>query len=283
MMTEFPQRDPSYQHWQRQAAGWERCAERMSPVYRPLTDWLVDALDPHPGQTLLELASGPGDAGFAAARRLGDGRLLQTDRSPAMVEAARRRGEALGLRNVEWAVMDALALPLADASVDGVLCRFGYMLMDDPEAALRETRRVLRAGGRLAFAVWDSIESNPWAAVAGQVVERSGYGPPPDPGEAGPFTLGDRDLVAGLVERAGFDAPRIEEIPIVHRYADMEDWWQVTVSISGRMRELGERLEPARLARMHAEIAEAFSPYRHRSRGIALPGRALAVAATLGG
>src|SRR4051794_13523264 len=155
MMTEYPQSDPGYLHWQRQASGWERCAERMSPVHRPITDWLVDALDPQPGQTLLELAAGPGDAGFAAARRLEGGRVLQTDRAPAMVDAARRRGEALGLRNVEWAVMDAQALPLADGSVDGVLCRFGYMLMDTA-AALGETRRVLRRGGRLAFAVWDS-------------------------------------------------------------------------------------------------------------------------------
>jgi hypothetical protein len=54
----------------------------------------------------------------------------------------------------------------------------------------------------------------------------------------------------------------------------------VTLSISGRMRELAERLEPARIAQLQAEVAEAFAPYRDRSRGIALPGRALAVAAS---
>ena len=71
-----------------------------------------------------------------------------------MVEAARRRGTELGLENVEYLVMDAERIELDADSVDGVLCRFGYMLMADQAAALAETRRVLRAGGRLALAVW---------------------------------------------------------------------------------------------------------------------------------
>ena len=61
-------------------------------------------------------------------------------------------------------------MDLADDSVDGVICRWGYMLMADPAAALAETNRVLKPGGRLAFAVWGTPDKNMWAAIAGMVL-----------------------------------------------------------------------------------------------------------------
>ena len=82
-----------------------------------------------------------------------------------MVDAARRNGEARGLENVEYQVLDAERMGLDDDSFDGVLCRWGYMLMADPAAALEETRRVLRDGGTLAFAVWQTPDRNAWAAI----------------------------------------------------------------------------------------------------------------------
>jgi ubiquinone/menaquinone biosynthesis C-methylase UbiE len=91
---------------------------------------------------VLELAAGAGDTGFAAASDAG--RLLCTDFSPAMLDVARRRAGELGITNVEFRVLDAEHLDLDTASVDGVLCRLGYMLVADPAAALAETRRVLR-------------------------------------------------------------------------------------------------------------------------------------------
>ncbi len=102
---------------------------------------MLRALDPRPGDTLLELAAGVGDTGFEAAEIVGGGgRLITSDLSPAMLEAARRRAAELGLGNVDYRVIDAEHIPLDDDSVDGMLCRFGYMLMPDPRAAFAETR-----------------------------------------------------------------------------------------------------------------------------------------------
>src|SRR4030095_5508426 len=102
---------------------------------------MVDRLAPQPSQTLLELAAGAGDTGFAAIARLaGGGRLISTEFSPRMVKAAQRRAAEVGLTNIELRVMGAERMDLAEDSVDGVLCRWGYMLMAAPVAALRETR-----------------------------------------------------------------------------------------------------------------------------------------------
>ena len=186
------------------APGWERRRSELEKVTRSVSAWMVQALAPQPGDTVLELAAGPGDTGFLAATLLGDeGRLISSDFSSEMVEVARRRASELGLENVEHRVIDAEEIPLDDDSVDGVLCRFGFMLMPDPEAALAETRRVLRPDGRLVLAVWGQAERNPWISIAGRLLAEHGLVPRPQPGEPGMFVLADEDGLRSLLDGAG--------------------------------------------------------------------------------
>ena len=148
---------------------------------------MVDAIAPQPGHTVLDLAAGIGDTGFLAAELIEPGgTLITSDFAPEMLSAAQRRAEQLGLRNVRFRQIDASQpIDLEAASLDAVLCRWGYMLMDDPEAALRETRRVLRPGGRLALAAWTSADENRWSSLPDGVAGRAradraaGAGPGP--------------------------------------------------------------------------------------------------------
>ncbi len=171
-------RKVSHATWERMAAGWDRRRAWMWDVSHAVGEQMVSKLDPQPGQTVLEVAAGTGETGFAAAARLGDdGRLISTDFSAPMVEAARRRADELELSNVEFRVMDAEHMSLADDSVDGVLCRWGYMLMADPAAALAETRRVLRPGGRLCLSVWGPADDNQWAVLSRTTLLAAGHAP----------------------------------------------------------------------------------------------------------
>ena len=164
MTQEYAQ--ASYEIWQRMAQGWDAERRWIWDGSRHIGEWMVAAIDPQPGQIILELAAGPGETGFAAAERVGPtGRLISTDFSPNMVDAARRQSTQLGLSNVEHRILDAQHMDLEDRSVDGVLCRWGFMLMADPAMAFNETRRVLRPAGKLAFSVWGEPTRNPWAAV----------------------------------------------------------------------------------------------------------------------
>ena len=91
----------SLENWQTMAAGWEQRREEIEKVAAPVTEWMVQAVDPKPGDTVLELAAGPGDVGFAAAPLLGaEGRLISSDFSSAMVDVARRRAAELGLEKI---------------------------------------------------------------------------------------------------------------------------------------------------------------------------------------
>jgi ubiquinone/menaquinone biosynthesis C-methylase UbiE len=227
-------REQSLETWGQMASGWEDRREWLMDVTGRVIEWLVDKADPQPGQSILEIAAGTGDLGFQVAERVGEeGRVISTDFAPEMVEVARRLGEARGLTNVEYRVLDAERMDLDDDSVDGVVCRWGYMLMADPAAALKETRRVLRGGGRLAFAVWMTPDRNPWAAVPGMTLVQRGHMPPPQPGAPGIFAMGEPRRIRELVTAAGFGEPELEEIAFEFRYADFDDLWDTLIRLAG--------------------------------------------------
>jgi SAM-dependent methyltransferase len=248
--------------WESVAGGWERQRSLVWTFSHEVGERLVDALDPQPSETILELACGPGDTGFAAAARLGEtGRLLSTDFAEGMVAAARRRAAELGLRNVEHRVVDGQAIDLADASVDGVLCRWGYMLMPDPALALAETWRVLRPGGRVAFSVWGEARDNPWASVAGKVAVDLGFAQPPEPDAPGPFRLGDAERVRSLVEAAGFGSPQIENVAVQWRYGSFDEYWETSRDLSFNLATTLATIDAQDAARLHEATRLAFAPY----------------------
>ena len=262
------------------AAGWERAREEREKIGAPVTEWLVRELAPKPGDTVLELAAGQGDVGFEIAPTLGEsGRLISSDFSPAMAEIAHRRSAELGLTNVEHRILDAERIELSDNSVDGVLCRWGYMLMPDPEAALAETRRVLRSGGRLSLSVWSGGARNPWISVAGRILVAHGHMPPPEPGEPGMFVLGDEELLGRLVENAGFANVRLEDVPVHNDYPSVDEYVRRSSEMGGMFSRAWAEAPEQEQERMKDEFRKAFAPFAVDG-GYKLPGVSLCVVAS---
>jgi SAM-dependent methyltransferase len=237
-----------------------------------VNDWLVEKTDPQPGQTILDIAAGPGDLGFQVAEGVGDeGRVISTDFAPEMVDLARRLGEGRGLTNVEYRVLDAESMDLDDDTVDGVVCRWGYMLMADPAAALKETRRVLRDGGPLAFAVWRTPDRNPWAAVPGMTLVQRGHMPPPQPGAPGIFALGEPGRIRELVSGADFGEPELEEIAFDFRYPDSDDLWDALVRLAGPLARVVNALPDDERQATRAAIMQNVAPYRNNDGSYTAP------------
>jgi SAM-dependent methyltransferase len=249
-------------------------------VSGPVTDWLLARAAPQPGETFLELAAGTGDLTLALAERVGPhGRVFSSDFAPEMLDAARRAGTARGAANVDYRLLDAERLDLGDASVDGVVCRFAFMLMADPGAACAEAKRVLRPAGRLAFAVWQGAERNPWAALPAALLVRLGHAPAPEPGAPGIFALADPGRIRTLVTAAGFAEPAVEEIVFTFRYADADELWDTLLSVSGSFSRVLAALDDEQRQGVRAAVEEAVAPYRNADGSYTPPAAAWGVLA----
>lgn len=262
--------------WEGVAAGWGRQAAAFGEQNAPVARWMIDAAELAPGQRVLDLAAGPGEVGFLAAPLIEPGgTLICSDHSAAMVEVARERAAALGLHNVEFRVLDGEWIDLELASVDAVLCRWGYMLMVDPAAAMRETRRVLRSCGRLALAVWDARESNPWSVIPTSVLVEHGLAMPPVPGVPGPFAITDRAVLEEMLEEAGFTEIVIDAVEVPRMAPDFDTWWAMHLDISAATLAAFQQADQAQTEAIEAELVRRLRPYTAADGSLSLPGRTL--------
>ncbi len=274
-------RAASLDNWEEAASGWTRQQEAMRKFGAPVSHWMIDAIVPQPGERVLELAAGLGETGMLAAELVAPmGGVIVSDQAEAMLSGARPRAVALGLSNVEFQVLNAEWIDLPVASIDAVLCRWGYMLMADPLAALIETRRVLRPGGRIALAVWDSVERNPWALLPAQELSDRGLSTPLAPGTPGPFALGSTERVVELLEQAGFAEVRVKTLDLRRRHPSFEELWDSTLDLSRAFHDaILDRPEPE-ISEIHAALAKRFAPYTAADGSLDIPGRTLVASAS---
>jgi SAM-dependent methyltransferase len=262
------------------AGGWERRRSLFAAATHDLSERLVDLADPQPGDSVLELAAGPGDTGFSAAARVGpSGHLLSTDFASEMVEVARRRGAELGVENASFQVVDAADTGLPDDSADVIICRFGVMLVPDCSAALAEIGRVLRPGGRVAIAVWAEVERNDWIAAPAIAARALGLAPPPEPDAPGPFRLADVTVLRGFVESAGLAVSALEEVAVTWAATDHGEWWDTVVDMSPALAILADSLPATTLARLRERAIGQLERFTAPDGSLAVPGVARAVRA----
>jgi len=104
----------------------------------------VRAIDPQPGERILDIAAGTGTSSVALAKT--GARVVAVDFSPGMVAEGRRKHPEL-----EFIEANAEKLPFVDNEFDAVTISFGLRNINDPRAALAEMYRVLKPGGRLVI------------------------------------------------------------------------------------------------------------------------------------
>jgi SAM-dependent methyltransferase len=273
-------RQESRHRWATTAAGWERYADAFRRDTMPVTAWMLDHAQPQPGDTVLDLAAGIGDTGYLAAELVApNGQLITSDFVPEMLSAAQRRAEALGVANVRFRQIDAEAIDQPAASLDVVLCRWGYMLMADGEAALRDTRRVLRPGGRLALAAWAEPEVNPWSVLLVEELIARGHAEPTPPGP-GQFAWAPEGVVAENLEVAGFVDYEVAAVDFAMRYPSARGWWDEQAAMSMRLRDAAARIGRDEIDEVVAALEQRAAPWTQDDGSLALPARTWVAAAT---
>ncbi len=276
------QRARSREAWESAAQGWGRRADRVQEWGMPVSTAMVDALDLQPGQRVLELAGGPGDTGFMAAERIRPGgELICSDGSEAMLEVARRRAAEAGLDNVSFRQLELEWIDLATATVDAILCRWGIMLIVDPQAAAQEIRRVLRAGGQAALAVWDARERNPWTTILNQAMVELGHAaaPEPDPDAPGMFALAGEGRLVELLEGAGFVEVTVSVVLLERRFATVEQYVDETIDVSPSLGPAFRKLSSGQQAQVVRRIGDEAEAFRAADGSLLLPGSSLVASA----
>jgi SAM-dependent methyltransferase len=207
-----------------------------------------------PGDVVLDVACGTGVLTREAARRAGPtGSVTGVDLSPAMLAVAARLSPTL-----QWKQGSADQLPFLDRSFDAVVSQFGLMFFPDQIAGLREMMRVLKPGGRLAVAVWGSLEDTPAYAAEVELVERLAGSAAAEALRA-PFVLGDPKRMAELCAAAGIAGAQVGlqpgrgHFPSIRKMVevDVRDWLQI----------VGIKLEENLIERVLQESETALRPY----------------------
>jgi SAM-dependent methyltransferase len=268
------------EQWNKDGAAWRRWNPTLDRWYGEATRQMLDLARIQPGQRVLDVAAGAGEPAVSAAERVGPGGyVLATDISEGIVELALQVARERGLRQIETRAMDGEKLDLPDASFDAVLCRLGLMYMPHPVTALREWRRVLKGGGRVAVVVFSTPDRNPWGAVPASIIRRRAQLPPPVPGQPGPFSLGGPGVLEGVFRQAGFANAEVRAVPVPHRMANAAEYVRVAREAFGAFNAMMAHLPPEERESAWNEVESSMRSFESAG-GFEVPGECLVGAAT---
>ncbi|MCL5776570.1 methyltransferase domain-containing protein [Limibaculum sp. FT325] len=243
---------------------WARHVQALDRQLAPAGALAVAALDPKPGERVIDLGCGAGAMAQAiAAAVVPGGSVTAVDISPDLLDIARARA---GMGCVRFHEGDAARLDLGEPH-DALFSRFGCMFFDDPTAAFTRLRRALKPGARAVLTVWAEMARNPWARIpaeAGQRVlgpaeAKPAYSP-------GPFAWAEPAYPRAILEAAGFRDIGFDEYAIELVIGDGTDPDPVErgIALVLRIGPLARRLRAAdhdTRARVAAELRTALAPH----------------------
>jgi len=247
-------------------------------MFAPVTHALVEAARLGKGDSVLDVATGPGEPALSIAEIVGnEGRVTGVDAVDEMIHGARRAAERLGLRNAQFDTADVAHMPFGNDAFDAAISRFGAMFFPSPVDVVREILRVVKPGGRLAFAVWRDAERNAFFSILTRAVAPYVTFPPPEPDAMDAFRFADPGKLLTVVRDAGaLDAGERNLEFMIEVPAGAEEFWSLRLELSEAVREKIFALSPEDLERARRAAVDAFREYESNGR-MRLPAEVLIV------
>lgn len=239
---------------------WVQIQATLDGMFQPLESALLEAVRASAPRHVLDVGCGTGSTTLATARALGAaGQACGLDLSEPMISLARARAERES-SSARFICADAQRHPLAPASVDLIVSRFGVMFFDDPLQAFANLRRAARRHAQLRVIVWRSAADNPFMTVA----ERAAAPllpalPPRRPNAPGPFAFAEKERVASLLAASGWRDIAIDPLDAMCRFPERE-----LVAYFTRLGPVGlvlQDADAATRARVIEAVRPAFDPY----------------------
>ena len=264
--------------WSGAACYWEKHRAAIDRMFAPVAAALVQDTGIGAGQTVLDVATGPGEPALSIAALVGaGGRVTGVDIIPAMIEAARREAARKELDNATFTVASADELPFDDDSFDAVVSRFGVMFFPSPVDGIREMRRVLKPGGRLALAVWHHARDNPFHSIIADIVARYAESPPPEPDAPDAFRFAPPGKLLQVAREAGLADARERLLRFsIEVQLSLEDFWTVRTEMSDKLRTKLAQLPPQQVGEIKRSFFEAARGYSRAGR-LSIPAEVLLV------
>jgi SAM-dependent methyltransferase len=268
--------------WNNAAPGWKQMWTALDHAAQHVSDRLVELARIKPGDRVLDIATGSGEPGLTAARKVGaNGLIIATDQSTAMLDLARERVATLGLPNVRFVETDAESLAVNERDFNAAICRWGLMFVPDLDAVSRRIAQLLVAGGIFATSVWGPAEKVPMIAAGDDQVRALANLPAPPPGAPSPLKLADTRPLERALANAGFKDIRVEPINVRFKFDSPEAFTEQRRAMSTPFRTMLEKQTPELQRKIINALNDAARKYADASGKVSMDNQAICISAHL--
>jgi ubiquinone/menaquinone biosynthesis C-methylase UbiE len=251
------------QQWEDYASGWNDWAPLLETWLGRATERMLDLAGIEPGNRVLDVAAGAGGQSIAAARRVGpDGSVLATDLSPTILQYAARAATLAELDNVSVRELDGEQLRRLPAQTfDAAISRVGLIYFPDRQQALTGIWHALREGGRFATVTYSTAATNGFFSLPVSIIRERAALPAPAPGQPGPFSLADPDVLRHDLTQAGFRDIAVEVMDAPVRLGSASECVRFERESFGALHQMLGTMDVGHQESVWAEIETAMTQF----------------------
>jgi ubiquinone/menaquinone biosynthesis C-methylase UbiE len=249
--------------WDDGVAAARKWKEQAAISGRPTNEALITLAQIRPGMKVLDLASGSGHPALDIARVVGPtGHVTATDLSSKLLAVAEEKANEQGLSNISFREVDMENQPFPDETFDVVTCRLGIMYARNVQQALREMRRVLKPGGRVALVAWGPDKDDPRKATVLNVLMKYSKASTPDPSISLGSSYSEPGKLSSALSQAGFKQVYEETRKIAFPFpGSPEQAWEVVQDGAILFRNMINGLTPEDRKLAGVDISKAWNKY----------------------